>query len=79
MYNKFLNSQLKAGEYVATEQYIQEPLGTFARKRRYQKNGMQVDEIMAIEVSRETLIETNAEMKGRMDKFSSELGIRLDK
>ena len=77
------SSQLDQDEYVDEgnqSMHIVEPLGSFTRRRRYNdKSGMLVDEIMEVDVSRETLIETESQIKKRMSDFTDKFGVKFDK
>lgn len=56
----FAASQLAEGEYLddTHSMYLNEPLASFTQRRRFRQNGQVINEIMEVELSRETLIET---------------------
>jgi hypothetical protein len=65
-------SQLKNGEFLESNSvYLSEPLASYSGKRRYRNaQGQMVHEIMNVELSRETRLETEAQLNQNFNDFS---------
>ena len=71
-------AQLEEGEYLdeSPSVFLSEPLWSAERTRRFQgQDGTIVDEIMELEVSKETRLETEAQLSRRLDEVSGKIGV----
>lgn len=69
---------LENGEFIDSEVYVSQKLGSFTQRRKFRDDqGQVVDEIMEIELSKETRLESEAQLKERMAKFQNDLGVNL--
>ena len=59
--------------------YLSERVGMTRYKRSYRDTvGNRVDEVMELELTKETLLENEQSIKERFDKLTSSLGVEFD-
>lgn len=74
--------KLKDGEFIdkdstlAGSTFLSQPLGSFQTRRRQIKGRLIIDDIEEIEISKETLLETQNDIKSNISKFTQKLGLK---
>ena len=74
---------LEEGEYIdesPPQVFLREKVGSFQKTRSYRDSrGFPVQELMEVEINRDTLLETQSEIKQKLSKFSEDLGVNFTK